>query len=115
MKKKAFLLVVFFCAGVVVSCAQTSNSIDTRITELQSKLGLSEKQMTQIEPVMRAADLKISKLRNETRDSQELMQEMRSIMEQQAKEIEKYLTDEQKVIFTELKKERQNMKRRNRS
>jgi len=87
---------------------------DRQLLELKERLLLTDEQVAQIQPIMAKTREKIFSLNQNNDDPRKQMQEMKEIMDTQAKEIEKFLTDEQKKKFENLRREKQEEMKRNR-
>jgi len=80
---------------------------DPRLRELKEKLQLSEEQVEQIAPIMSNTREEMETLRSESGgDRREMRDKMRGIRDRQNKQIEEFLTEDQKKIFAEMKNER---------
>ncbi|MGH1365722.1 MAG: hypothetical protein ACRBF0_19330 [Calditrichia bacterium] len=80
---------------------------DPRLRELKEKLQLSEEQVEQITPVLSNTRKEMETLREESGgDRREIRGKMRSIRDRQDKQIEAFLTEDQKEIFAKMKNER---------
>lgn len=86
---------------------------DRQLLELKERLLLTDEQVEKIQPVMANTREKISELNQKNYHPRKQMQEMKKIMDGQAKEIEKYLTKEQEKKFKNLRKEHQEKMKRN--
>ncbi len=83
------------------------------VLRLSERLNLTEEQTVQVEKILLSAREEMQKLReNASGDRSRNRDQLRSLMEKQDKQIEALLTDEQKKIYGEIKKERREEMRR---
>ncbi len=86
---------------------------DEMALRLSERLDLTEEQTAQVEKILLSAREEMQKLReNASGDRSRNRDQLRSLMEKQDKQIEALLTDEQKKIYGEIKKERREEMRR---
>lgn len=85
---------------------------DKMIAHLSEELNLTSEQVAEIEPILLQTENKLNDLKLKKYDNDsEMMDEHRSIMEENADQIEKVLTDEQIEKFRELREQRPRFKR----
>ncbi len=79
---------------------------DPRAHELQTRLGLTGEQALLVEKILQQSREQMQNVRSRSLDRREKMSAMRQIMQRQDKQIEQLLSDEQKRLYDEIKKER---------
>ena len=85
---------------------------DKMIAHLSEELNLTSEQVAEIEPILLQTENKLNDLKLKKYDNDsEMMNEHRSVMEENAVQIEKVLTDEQVEKFRELREQRPRFKR----
>lgn len=81
--------------------------VDEAVLRLKERLNLTNEQTEQVEAIMTSTRNEMQKLRdNASGDRRQSMMQGRKLMESQDKQIEALLTDDQKKIYEEIKKER---------
>lgn len=87
---------------------------EKQIQELKERLLLTEEQLEKITPIILKAKDEINTLKKKNYDQRAMMEEMKKIMDKQAEEISKYLTQEQNKKFENLRKQKEEEMKQNR-
>lgn len=84
--------------------------VNTVLTRLNEKLSLTDEQVEKIEPILFQTELKLKELKsNNYDDDSEMMEDHKTVMEENAELIEEQLTDEQIEIFREVREQGQKL------
>ena len=105
----AFTVIVlsFLFGGGAVRAQRMQMTPEQRTQQLQDSLGLSKAQRDSVLKIFESADQeRMAAFQSNSGDRQAMMETMRAINEKTDKEISALLTDDQKVKFEQLKKNR---------
>ena len=104
----ALLLGVFLFTGLAVAQPKPPSK-KQKLDFLTKKLDLNEQQVKTIDQILTSSKKQLDQLRDKREDfRKQSMKEMKQIFDQEDAQIEKNLTDSQKKVFAELKKDREN-------
>ena len=109
-KKKMFVLMlgVILFAGIAVAQPQPPSK-EQKLDFLSKRLQLNEQQVNAVDQILDGSKNKLDQLREKRQEfDKQMMKEMKQIFDEEDAQIEKELTDSQKTMFAELKKEREN-------
>ena len=109
-RRKMLVLVlgVFVFSGLAIAQPQPPSK-EQKLEFLTKKLDLNEQQVKAIDQILSSSKNQLDQLREKGENFREQsMREMKQVFDQEDSQIEKNLTDSQKKIFAELKKERGN-------
>ena len=107
--KKTALLIFLFIFQFTISYAQKGFSPKDRVTELKTKLELTDNQTKKIETIFEENHKKMDALFEKNKNDQESSRKaMKEIMDNTDKEIEKVLDKNQKAKYQQLIDERKN-------
>lgn len=109
-RKKMFALILgaFLFTGLAIAQPKPPTK-EQKLEFLTKKLELNEQQVKTIDQILTDSKKQLDQLRDKREEFKEQsMKEMKQIFDQEDTQIEKNLTDSQKKIFAELKKEREN-------
>ena len=109
-RRKMLVLVlgVFVFSGLAIAQPQPPSK-EQKLEFLTKKLDLNEQQVKAIDQILSSSKNQLDQLREKGENFREQsMKEMKQVFDQEDSQIEKNLTDSQKKIFAELKKEREN-------
>ena len=109
--KRMFALLsgVLLFAGLTFAQPQQPPTKEQKLNFLTKKLDLNEKQAKAVDQILTGSKKQLDRLREKRQEFDEQTgKEMKQIFNQEDVQIEKNLTDSQKKIFAELKKEREN-------
>lgn len=110
-KKKMFTLLsgVLIFAGLTFAQPQQPPTKEQKLDFLTKKLDLNAQQVKIVNQILTGSKKQLDRLREKRQEFDEQTgKEMKQIFDQEDAQIEKNLTDSQKKIFAELKKEREN-------
>ena len=107
--KSLMLTAVFVLAFIVGINAQNRFSVKDRVDRLKESLNLTDAQAAQVDSILTAARDKSEALPDSVQDRR---QAVRQIMIEANADVEKILTDDQKVQYKKMMEERRNHMRR---
>jgi septal ring factor EnvC (AmiA/AmiB activator) len=108
LKKKMFVVVLgaFLFTGLAISQPPTK---EQKLDLLSKKLDLNAQQIKAVDQILTGLKKQLDQLRERRQSfNDQAMKDMRQIFDKEDAQIEKKLTDSQKKLFAELKKEREN-------
>lgn len=80
---------------------------EMRLEHLTQKLNLNDQQVKELDKILSESEQKLDKIREKYGDiNRNMMTEIKQVLNEQDKEIEKKLDDQQKKKFEEMRKER---------
>ena len=107
-KMLVLILGLFVFSGLAIAQPQPPSK-EQKLEFLTKKLDLNEEQVKAIDQILTGSKNQLDQLREKGENFREQsMKEVKQIFDQEDTQIEKNLTDSQKKIFAELKKEREN-------
>ncbi len=108
LKKKMFVVVLgaFLFTGLAISQPPTK---EQKLDLLSKKLDLNAQQIKAVDQILTGLKKQLDQLRERRWNfDDQAMKDMKQIFDKEDAQIEKKLTDSQKKLFAELKKEREN-------
>ncbi len=106
-KISALLLGAFLCTGLAIA-QQQPPSKERRLDFLTQKLNLSDQQVKAIDKILSDSKEQLDQIHGKSREfNKKNMEEIKEVFDKEDVAIEKNLTDSQKKIFVELRKERE--------
>ena len=104
----ALLFGVFVFMGLAIAQPQPPTK-EQKLDFLTQKLNLSDQQVKAIDKILSDSKEQLDQIHEKSRVfNKENMEEMKEVLDKEDAAVEKNLTDSQKKIFAELKKEREN-------
>ena len=110
-KKKMFVLLsaVFLFGGLAFAQPLRPPTKEQKLDFLTKKLDLNVQQVKAVDQILTGSKKQLDQLHEKRENfNDQSMKEMKQIFDKEDAQIEKNLTDSQKKVFAELKKEREN-------